>query len=80
MLSVADEFLREHNSAIQPILFGQDYNDESWAICKSDILIKGEDADLIVLERLLHTGMPTTSETTDSGTRLTTCWPTHPLA
>ena len=49
MLSVADEFLREHNSAIQPILFGQDYNDESWAICKSDILIKGEDADLIVL-------------------------------
>ena len=49
MLSVADQFLREHNSAIQPILFGQDYNDESWAICKSDILIKGEDADLIVL-------------------------------
>ena len=49
MLSVADEFLKEQNSAIQPILFGQDYNDESWAICKSDILIKGEDADLIVL-------------------------------
>ena len=49
MLSVADEFLREQNSAIQPILFGQDYNDESWAICKSDILIKGENADLIVL-------------------------------
>ena len=49
MLSVADQFLREHNSAIQPILFGQDYNDESWAICKSDILIKGENADLIVL-------------------------------
>ena len=49
MLSVADEFLREHNSAIQPILFGQDYNDESWAICKSDILIKGEGAELIVL-------------------------------
>ena len=49
MLSVADEFLREHNSAIQPILFGQDYNDESWAICKSDILIKGEDANLIIL-------------------------------
>ena len=49
MLSVADEFLREQNSAIQPILFGQDYNDESWAICKSDIVIKGEDADLIVL-------------------------------
>ena len=49
MLSVADEFLREHNSAIRPILFGQDYNDESWAICKSDILIKGEDAERIIL-------------------------------
>ena len=49
MLSAADEFLRENNSAIRPILFGQDYNDESWAICKSDILMKGEDADLIVL-------------------------------
>ena len=49
MLSVADEFLREHNSALRPILFGQDYNDESWAICKSDILIKGEGADRIVL-------------------------------
>ena len=48
MLSVADEFLKEHNNAIQPILFGQDYNDESWAICKSDILIKGEGADRIV--------------------------------
>ena len=49
MLSVADEFLREQNSTARPILFGQDYNDESWAICKSDILIKGENADLIVL-------------------------------
>ena len=49
MLSVADEFLKEHNSAIRPILFGQDYNDESWAICKSDVLIKGEDAEKIIL-------------------------------
>ena len=49
MLSVAEEFLREHNSSIKPILYGQDYNDESWAICKADILIKGGDADLIAL-------------------------------
>jgi type I restriction enzyme M protein len=32
-----------------PHLFGQDWNDESWAICKADMLIKGEDADNIVL-------------------------------
>ena len=49
MLSVADEHLREYNSSLKTMLYGQDYNDESWAICKSDILIKGEDADLIVL-------------------------------
>lgn len=30
-------------------LFGQDWNDEAWAVCKSDMLIKGEDADNIRL-------------------------------
>ncbi len=49
MLSAASEFLREHNSDARPIVFGQDLNDESWAVCKSDMLIKGEDADNIVL-------------------------------
>ena len=49
MLSVADEHLREYNSSLKTMLYGQDWNDESWAICKSDILIKNEDADLIVL-------------------------------
>ena len=27
----------------------QDWNDEAWAVCKSDMLIKGEDADNIIL-------------------------------
>ncbi|MEX2583832.1 MAG: N-6 DNA methylase, partial [Gemmatimonadota bacterium] len=27
----------------------QDWNDESWAVCKADMLIKGEDADNIIL-------------------------------
>ncbi len=31
------------------LLFGQDWNDEAWAVCKSDMLIKGEDADNIRL-------------------------------
>ena len=49
MLSTADAFLREHNSEARPHLFGQDLNDESWAVCKSDMLIKGENAENIVL-------------------------------
>ncbi len=49
MLSVAEDYLREHNREANPILFGQDHNDESWAVCKSDMLIKGENADNIIL-------------------------------
>ena len=48
MLSVAEDFLREHNSESHPILYGQDLNDEAWAVCKSDMLLKGENADNIV--------------------------------
>ena len=49
MLSGADQYLREHNSDANPILYGQDHNDESWAVCKSDMLLKGENADNIIL-------------------------------
>ena len=49
MLSVAEDYLREHNREAKPLLFGQDYNDESWAVCKSDMLIKGENAENIIL-------------------------------
>ena len=31
------------------ILYGQDWNNEAWAVCKSDMLIKGENADNIIL-------------------------------
>ena len=48
MLSAADEYLREHNTQAKPILYGQDYNPDAWAVCKSDMLIKGENADNIV--------------------------------
>ncbi len=48
MLSVAEEYIRNLNSKAQPKLFGQDWNDEAWAVCKSDMLIKGEDADNII--------------------------------
>lgn len=49
MLSVAERYIRDLNADADPHLFGQDWNDESWAICKADMLIKGDDADKIVL-------------------------------
>ena len=49
MLSVAEQYIRRLNTQASPHLFGQDWNDESWAVCKADMLIKGEDADNIVL-------------------------------
>jgi type I restriction enzyme M protein len=49
MLSVAERYIRDLNADADPHLFGQDWNDESWAICKADMLIKGEDADNIAL-------------------------------
>lgn len=49
MLSVSENYIRRLNADAQPKLFGQDWNDEAWAVCKSDMLIKGEDADNIIL-------------------------------
>jgi len=49
MLSVAEEYIRHLNSEAKPKVCGQDWNDEAWAVCKSDMLIKGEDADNIIL-------------------------------
>jgi type I restriction enzyme M protein len=47
MLSVSEKYIHDLNADAQ--LFGQDWNDEAWAVCKSDMLIKGEDADNIIL-------------------------------
>ena len=49
MLSVAEEYLREHNAESRPLLYGQDHNDEAWAVCKADMLIKGDNAENIIL-------------------------------
>src|SRR5258708_891338 len=49
MLSVSESYIRDLNADANPVLFGQDWNDEAWAVCKSDMLIKGEDADRIRL-------------------------------
>ena len=47
MLSVAEEYLRELNPDAELILFGQELNPESYAICNSDMLIKNQPADRI---------------------------------
>jgi type I restriction enzyme M protein len=43
MLSIADEYLREHNPRASLTVCGQELNPESYAICKADMLIKGQD-------------------------------------
>jgi len=47
MLSVAEEYLHELNSSTEIISFGQELNDQTFAICKADMLIKGNNADFI---------------------------------
>ena len=47
MLSVAEKYIRDLNNEANPILYGQDWNDEAYGICKADMLIKGEDSDNI---------------------------------
>ena len=47
MLSVAEEYLHELNASTQLVAFGQEINDQTFAICKADMLIKGNNADFI---------------------------------
>ena len=47
MLSVAEEYIKELNLDAKPVVFGQELNPESYAICKSDMLIKGQDVSNI---------------------------------
>lgn len=42
MLSVSEEYLQELNPEARLEVFGQELNPESYAICKSDMLIKGQ--------------------------------------
>lgn len=47
MLSVSEEYLRELNPDARLEAFGQDYNDQSFAVCGSDMMIKGQNIDHI---------------------------------
>ena len=56
MLSESEAFILGQNGSANLALHGQEYNDESWAICCSDMLIKDEDTSRIVLGDTLGDG------------------------
>ncbi len=53
MLSVAGEHLTELNPNARLTVFGQELNPESYAICKADMLIKGQDVSNIAFGNTL---------------------------
>lgn len=53
MLSVAEEAMKSMNSGLNVDLFGQELNGESFAICKSDMMVKGHDASRIAFGNTL---------------------------
>ena len=52
-LSSGAEYVREHNPDAVIRVFGQELNPESYAICKADMLIKGQDVQNIKLGNTL---------------------------
>ncbi len=49
MLSTAYDHLVEMNHEAKPVLYGQEINPRSYAMCKSDMVIKGQSVDNIYL-------------------------------
>ncbi len=49
MLTVAEDRLTEQNPDARLIMYGQELNDQSYAICKSDMIAKGQDVSNIRL-------------------------------
>ena len=49
MLSVAEDYLRQLNPKAQLEVFGQELNEETYAICRSDMMLKGQDASHIAV-------------------------------
>jgi type I restriction enzyme M protein len=59
MLSVAGEHLASVNPGARLVMYGQELNPESYAICKADMLIKGQDiANIIFGNTLSADGLP----------------------
>ncbi len=53
MLSIAGEYLHGLNPEARLVMYGQELNGESYAICKADMLIKGQDVSNIILGNTL---------------------------
>ena len=59
MLSVAGEHLASMNADARLVMYGQELNPESYAICKADMLIKGQDIGNIIFGNTLsNDGLP----------------------
>lgn len=60
MLSESEKLIKDPETGLNPQanveLFGQEYNPESYAICGSDLMIKGEDVTNLVFGDTLGTG------------------------
>lgn len=56
ILSVSENTILEQNDKAEVRLYGQEYNPESYAICGSDLMIKGEDVSNITFGDTLGTG------------------------
>jgi type I restriction enzyme M protein len=60
MLSESEKLIKDPDVGLNPSahleLFGQEYNPESFAICGSDLMIKGEDVNHMVYGNTLGTG------------------------
>ncbi|MCD6292707.1 MAG: SAM-dependent DNA methyltransferase [Deltaproteobacteria bacterium] len=60
MLSESEKLIKDNEKGLNPSanleLFGQEYNPESYAICGSDLMIKGEDVKNIIFGNTLGTG------------------------
>ena len=49
MLSVAEDYLRQLNNGAGLEVYGQELNEETYAICRSDMMLKGQEASNIAV-------------------------------
>jgi type I restriction enzyme M protein len=73
MLALTEEALKDFNPAIRVELYGQELNPESFAICKSDMLVTGHNPENIAFGNTL------TQDATRPGSFTTYC-PIRPMA
>ena len=60
MLSIAEDHIKTLNPTARLTLAGQEINPQSYAICKADLIVKGQPADAIILgDTLIADGYPT---------------------